>query len=849
MPKIPLYGQGVGPQVQLATGRLGAPADVGAFTAQARAMTALGQTIGQVGRQYGQGELQILEGKQRFDASKAKVDFDFKMAEKERQEKTLLKSERAVAAETFGTMLIEDTSISVDEAAAKFDDRLTKYSDDIRGRGYTPRFEQLMLQEVENVALSNKLGAQRKAFDTGTKLATDSDNQALDLALQNLRAFNEGDPEFALAMKNVDDTFTTARNENRKLKYTPESFNLVVKLDRANIGFQNAATEAQVTTVLQGVLEDPTIPPGKKSEARKVARARISQMQVETYDATRETMLEASFSASEADEIVTGMESGKNFTVERVSGEVISFEPESMTAGQREEIIKRAKGIGKEYTQEMRNDLASEISAAYDAEGTAGVLTIATNIGFRDDVSEEDAEAVIISQARKFAADAQALFDAGLYDAADAAASTSQLLLSETFVGTSPMRDKVGATGTSANALFSSMSGLMANAQAKRVEAGQITQTVQLIEQGVFGSFKDTVPPKIANAALEQALSGKNLVTQLDILQDNNMSSAGLSGVVSASYAEATGPDPNMESVNRGLEVYRQLKVRGAAILDNHTNQDTQVFFNSVLNLESVGVDTEDAIRKVRMARDSGIDIAPKYNLVKSEVNRIRDAGVFDIFGITISGETISNRAYVQQKLEDLSKIYIGHGQDPKDAVKLAAEQLEASHINLRGMYIPRDQQYPDNLERMADLAAENFVKKNPQFEDEQISIFPTVGRVDEWNVMINGQMAAVGYEDSVYTLQDLEGLLGADKRFQNEQLIQQNLEKRGLTTEDQIRDEMQALNRQANELTGANLSRIRKEQGDAAANEAIAKREQLRSEAELLQQLLVDMKRAERGS
>jgi hypothetical protein len=164
-------------------------------------------------------------------------------------------------------------------------------------------------------------------------------------------------------------------------------------------------------------------------------------------------------------------------------------------------------------------------------------------------------------------------------------------------------------------------------------------------------------------------------------------------------------------------------------------------------------------------------------------------------------------------------------------------------------MYIPRDQQYPDNLERMVDLAAENFVKKNPQFEDEQISIFPTVGRVDEWNVMINGQMAAVGYEDSVYTLQDLEGLLGADKRFQNEQLIQENLEKRGLTTEDQIRDEMQALNRQANELTGANLSRIRKEQGEAAANEAIAKREQLRSEAELLQQLLVDMKRAERGS
>jgi hypothetical protein len=44
-------------------------------------------------------------------------------------------------------------------------------------------------------------------------------------------------------------------------------------------------------------------------------------------------------------------------------------------------------------------------------------------------------------------------------------------------------------------------------------------------------------------------------------------------------------------------------------------------------------------------------------------------------------------------------------------------------------------------------------------------------------------------------------------------------------------------------------LARIRREEGEAAADAAIAKRTQLQNEAELVRQLLLDLRKAESGS
>ncbi len=100
-----------------------------------------------------------------------------------------------------------------------------------------------------------------------------------------------------------------------------------------------------------------------------------------------------------------------------------------------------------------------------------------------------------------------------------------------------------------------------------------------------------------------------------------------------------------------------------------------------------------------------------------------------------------------------------------------------------------------------------------------------------------------------LYPIGDLQGLLDADASVQTKKLIQKNLEERGLTEPQKLQTEVQRLRREAGELTGLNLSKIRKEQGKEAADAAIAKRKSLLEEAAELQKSGVELGRLQSGS
>ena len=94
----------------------------------------------------------------------------------------------------------------------------------------------------------------------------------------------------------------------------------------------------------------------------------------------------------------------------------------------------------------------------------------------------------------------------------------------------------------------------------------------------------------------------------------------------------------------------------------------------------------------------------------------------------------------------------------------------------------------------------------------------------------------------NAYTLQDLQGLLERDKAADDAVLIEDFIKARGLTEPQQIRAEIQQLNREARNLTGGNLSRIRREQGDAAATSAIADRNSKMARVAELEAVLKEM-------
>jgi len=90
---------------------------------------------------------------------------------------------------------------------------------------------------------------------------------------------------------------------------------------------------------------------------------------------------------------------------------------------------------------------------------------------------------------------------------------------------------------------------------------------------------------------------------------------------------------------------------------------------------------------------------------------------------------------------------------------------------------------------------------------------------------------------------------LAGDAKTNQEDLIKQNAKNKGVDDASMAKKQIQDLRRQANELTGLSLSNIRKQQGEEAADAAIAKRESLLQEADELEKLRIEFERLQRGS
>ncbi len=118
----------------------------------------------------------------------------------------------------------------------------------------------------------------------------------------------------------------------------------------------------------------------------------------------------------------------------------------------------------------------------------------------------------------------------------------------------------------------------------------------------------------------------------------------------------------NEETITKALETYRLAKPFGDAVVNNHTDETTRAFFESIIALQNFGTETSDAIRQVNLSSQTEIDVNARYSTVKAAVDGIQDKSVTTIFGFNFSGQRVENRVYLQENIERVSKIYIGLG-------------------------------------------------------------------------------------------------------------------------------------------------------------------------------------------
>ena len=847
MPQIPLYNQGGPSPVELAAGRLGARPNEAALAAPARALTELGETIGRTGRGFAEGEMRVQQSKLRFEEEKARIDFNFQKAEQDQADRIYLKNLDRSTRENLIPKLLEDTSTSASAAKERFAAEGVQILDNIRGQKLRPSLEAAALQTAENAILSVSLQAQEKGFKTQLKLANDSDNESLEIAKNQLSQFPKGSPEYELATKTAADIFEQASNENRlgSLKFNPRTFESSVFIESTNLSIAKAEEENDLNAldqVLADVKNNKSLGAAKQTEAAKVIRAAKKRVQASVFENTRQTLLEADLSSSEASQSSELLESDEDVVFERATGSEIVLSVQDMSVAARLTLKKDLADISKEAQQGLRDDLSANISGDFDSGGIEGAVTKITSLANDPDVEDEDLEAAILATANELLAESQAAFDEGEFDNADLHANAAQKLVGSTFGDIGELRQRTGAVGTSANKIFVSASGIKAKGVDERGKVAAISIAAAQMEAGTFDVLGTETKPADQKAALISVLADKTPAQQFKVLANNNVTFGPLKGQLTGAAKEGLSATYNEQTVLDGLETYRLAKTFGDAVVNDHTNETTRAFFESIMALESFGTETSDAIRQVNLSRQTEIDVSARYNTVKAAVDGIQDKSVTTIFGFDFSGERVENRVYLQESIERVSKIYIGLGTlSAEDAVEKAAADVLSTHLNLRGILTPKSPSFPVEIEKMVDLAAEDFVKQNPTFDVDEISLFPAPGRVDEYFVLQNG-VVVTGTDTNVYTLEDLQALREQDKAASDAVLIEDFMKARGLTEPQQIRDEIQELNREANELTGINLSRIRQEQGDEAAASAIAERVAKLARAKQLQNKLNEM-------
>lgn len=772
MPKIPLYNQGGPSPIRLATGQLGARVDGAALAAPGRAIAELGETIGRTGRQYAEGEMRILQNKQRFDAEKAKIDFEFKKAENERQERDELKKIEFESQERFTTLRNENVSTNTTDAEAIFDQDFERYSEELKGRGYNERFLSLAVNQAKNQFVSNKLYASAKAFNRGTAISTENDNTVIANAIQTFVTFGEDSPEAELARKNVADIQETARNEGRTLKIaTEDAFRQAYSYEGYLAEINRAETPEQLREIRQRVIDDPSIVESRKPSLLGRGNTETTRLQTEATDTIRETIAQENFSIDELNRAIDASDQGDNAIV-KDNGDVISLPFGQIGGSARARLRKEMASMVASRNSDLQNISAEIIIDGFESNGVNGSVEFA-NAVFERSANKENAEKAILASADLFYTQASVAASNNDFDLAADYVGAAEALLSTPFGGRQPISTLVSPVGNSARNILGRLPGVAKEIEQARLSQDRVSDATESILNNTWatGQYSIGASPAETEAALAGALvalgarneDGQASLPQMfQLLQKNNLVVPSVKSRFDATYSLLEGPDADFtDPVILGTyEAYKSMNVFGSGLVERHTEPETRRLFNAAMVLEtSGGKAPSDALRLAMMGSKTPRS-ASQIQGFREKINTNLDSIIDETEGGFLGwfAKPIRNQESVRRQLNDLALQYVKLDIPPADAINLAKEEVLATSFLLNGILTPRSRNYPADLEHLVQLAAVDFYGQNPDKDIDlsEINLRPVAGRSDEFMVF-NGVIAADSdMKNNVYTLDEL---------------------------------------------------------------------------------------------
>jgi len=731
MPQIPLYNKGLGSTGLTTGGSLGPRASAGAFTG-------VGQEVAKFGEAAGN------------------IMFEFYDADKKAEAKTAIADAENELAKELDAHIDNDQSTSMEEFDGNYTNFSNKKIKDIAGKyNLRPNEQKALVAKLGDLSAGAQLNGRSRTYDRRDRIRGISVSDTLSRHKSTMASYPAGHALHEKARINAINLIDESQKDGT-IKYSNIRSKNQLDLEVENetiINTTNGANSFADLSKADTIIDESTLSSTVKNKRKKELQIKRKELMNDFNENYQNTMDLSEATFEEYQTINEKLRKNEDINMTLESGKTVSFKTSDIPQPLSSTLQKFNSVRSKEVEDDLFSGITSEVSEAAENISMSEALNKAKLIVSKTK-DKQKAEEAIIGSAQYLYYRSKTLLETYKEDSSQVNSDkirqlgeTARQLLQTKYSGRPSIEMGGGTNGKTAISILSGIIDVENDLIKEENVAEFINNGVTKLKHGNYSEIKSNYTATQEEAVVNRAMVGKNQADRLLILQQNNVAYENYKNDLTEGATNILGDQVNIPKLKDQIELFRQMKAMGPGVLQNHLNKEEIAIYNSVLAVEQTGRSIEESINRVNASRSSGIDINAKYKVIENEVKNISSEST------SMFGTKPKNLSAIQQKVQNLSKVYIGLGTDPKTAVKLAGQDILNSHINHKGVLIPRSVNMNEtDIRYYADLIIDDYKLKNPTDEVE-VTATPVTGRIDKWAIVRDGAI----FPNETYTLDQLK--------------------------------------------------------------------------------------------
>lgn len=790
MPKIPLYNEGRGQAVGLATGSLGPRASSAAFEAPSQAMARLGGQVSQIA-------------------------FEFGMREKQQQTKAAILDYETSIKEEAKDFIRNDTSTYTSEFEGKFNtfkaDRLDRIKNDTSLTNSQKTAVQL---SVESMLAHQTLVGKQESHNRGLMRNGQVYMKTLDSNQKMMATLDTSDPAYMRMDAQNKQIFADAMLTGIKLPTTEQGFYAGLQSQRTVIDI-TSAVETGNKAGLEAVradanqrLKDGDLLPTAHAKVIDAVNKGNKAINAKNYDQNLGLIGEAAqnMTRQEADAAIKSLQAGDAITVTTADGE-FTIDPKDMGNQNTMVLSSKLAGLTKEIYDEYAEQQANNIADVLDGDPREIQNNLRAALNELQGTDEERAD-VVLTAAANIVNDAERGRSEGTISSTDyenQVAFAESLIASPLGIGIGAINERVDSRGKSANTILAKISDGRKSINTAMGKVASHNQLVSAMGTGDFGNFAynmDAKPSQVQDAIDAYALTSKSPVEFINTLALENLTSTrikdglqqGLGLAQSTFDFDGAGGAEMFQKVDQSFAVMDLMASRGGKVLSNHLTPKEITYYNSVKEYQKFNPDLRQAINLANIAASRTDDQKTAgRKAVKSAVDAITsELGNTGFFGI---GDTdIQNKGIVRNDLEQRAKLYADLGHDADKSLELAKADLADEYILVGNMLITETKTMPKDIDQLSKYAAQLFFDMNPSFDPDDYDVdennFSLVEMYpNSFQLYMDGRPISTDFAGSSGTKYDNNSLARLREAFELDEVKEREFKESAETLEEEAKD------------------------------------------------------------